>query len=45
MHNMANQQGNAEAGQNVLGNDQGGAPGPQQNAGEANAPRKVIKDY
>ena len=42
---MANQRENAEAGQNVPGNGQGGAAGPQPHAGEANAPRKVIKDY
>ena len=39
---MAQQGENPEAGQNVPGNDQGGAGGPQQPAGEANAPRKVI---
>ena len=41
---MANQRDNPEAGPNVPGNGQGGAGGPQQRAGEANAPRKVIKD-
>ena len=39
---MDNQQANAGASQNAPGDDQGGAAGPQQNGGGANAQPKVI---